>query len=508
MRGKALMIQGTGSSVGKSLLTTALCRILTEEGWRVAPFKSQNMSNNAAVTADGGEISRAQAAQAEACRIAPTVLMNPVLLKPTTDLGAQVIVLGKPVGTMTAREYHAFKPQLRPIIAQALEELRRRTELLIIEGAGSPAEINLQADDLANMWVAQQAEASVLLVGDIDRGGVFAQLVGTMELLREEERGLVRGFLINKFRGDASLLAPGVQWLQERCHRPILGIIPYLPEVGIAEEDRISPDTLTPEPANGSLRIEVVHLPRISNISDVDALAREPGVTLRFVERPHDGNVPHGIILPGSKSTIADLAFLRERGFDRYLQRCLHDGADVVGLCGGFQMLGQQILDPDHVEASVSAAPGLGWLPLTTQFTKEKLVARIRGLHCESGLPVVGYEIHMGRMRYESVARSVFRFTDRAGHAIDEADGAQSEDGHVWGTHLHGVFDQPAFRRWWLARLRRRAGLPLGAMASRSPASADPYDRLAASVRPHLNLEAIQHLVHRPPFQNAVSSQQ
>jgi len=494
----ALMIQGTGSSVGKSLLTTALCRILAQDGWRVAPFKSQNMSNNAYVTADGGEISRAQAAQAQACGIEPTVLMNPVLLKPTTAVGAQVIVLGRPVGTMTAREYQAFKPQVQSIIVHALHELMRQTDLLIIEGAGSPAEVNLQAHDLANMWVAKHAGATVLLVGDIDRGGVFAQLVGTMELLPEEQRGLVGGLLINKFRGDLSLLAPGIEWLQARCGRPVMGIIPYLQDVAVAEEDLVSPERHHAQPATGRLRIEVVHLPHIANVTDVDACAREPDVAVRLIERPCDGELPDCVILPGSKSTIADLAFVRARGFDRYLQQALAAGREVVGLCGGFQMLGQQILDPDHVEATVSTAAGLGWLPVITHFANDKLVAQVRGTHMESGQPVAGYEIHMGRMRYEPSTAHVIRFTERGGHPVDEGDGAQAQDGRVWGTHLHGVFDQLEFRRWWLNRLRARRGLPLATTtAATSPASAteDVYDRLAASVRPHLDLEAILHLL-------------
>ena len=286
MSAKALMIQGTGSSVGKSLLTAALCRIFTHDGWRVLPFKAQNMSNNSYVTREGGEIGRAQAEQAYACRIEPSALMNPVLLKPTTDIGAQVIVLGKAVGTMTAQAYQAFKPKLASTITRALDELRGRADVVVLEGAGSPAEINLKSSDLVNMWIAKHAQAKVLLVGDIDRGGVFAQLVGTMELLDEEERRLVRGFLINKFRGDATLLESGIRWLEDRYGLPVVGVVPYLHDVELLEEDGISREPRVEPPHPDQLRIEVLDLPRISNVTDVAPLEREPDVHLRYLDRP------------------------------------------------------------------------------------------------------------------------------------------------------------------------------------------------------------------------------
>jgi len=495
MPANVLMIQGTGSHVGKSLLTTALCRIFIQDGFQVLPFKAQNMSNNAYVTTEGGEIGRAQAEQAFACGTEPSALINPILLKPTTDVGAQVIVLGKAVGTMTAQEYHEFKPQLRSTVAEALRNLTEHADILVIEGAGSPAEINLKAGDLANMWVAKQANAKVLLVGDIDRGGVFAQLVGTMELLDEEERGLVRGFLINKFRGDPTLLESGIQWLEARYGLPVVGVIPYFHDVELLEEDSVPEHKRSPHSSNGRIRIEVIHLPRISNSTDFAPLEREPNVQLRYIDHPSSDALPDCLIVPGSKSTIADLALIRERGFGTYLQRCATAGREVLGICGGFQMLCQQILDPGHVEATVNTAEGLGLLPATVMFEQEKVVAQVRGVHRESGLPIAGYEIHMGRMQEASSALPVFTLKT-AQTGVEHDDGLQSPDGRIWGTHVHGLFDADAFRRWWLNRLRQRKGLdPLPTQPASRPDAV--YDRLAASVRPHLKLRVIYEMLRR-----------
>ena len=508
MRAKAIMIQGTGSDVGKSVLATALCRIFAQDGYRVAPFKAQNMSNNSDVTPDGGEISRAQSEQAKAAGIAPSVLMNPILLKPMTDVGAQVVVLGKPVGTMTAREYQAYKPTLLHVITQSLEALRRQTDILVIEGAGSPAEINLKADDLVNMWVAKQLNAPVVLVGDIDRGGVFAQLVGTMELLDESERELVRGFVINKFRGDPTLLTSGLQWLEEKYRRPVFGVLPYLHDLDLAEEDSL-PHRPAQFPSNGALlrpatggtsqrralTIHVVRLPRMSNFTDFDALRREPDVHLQFLDAPPpDAALPDAIILPGTKSTAADLSFVRQRQLDGYLHRCREAGGEVIGICGGFQMLGRRLLDPDLLEATTAEVEGLGWLPLDTRFHREKAVCHVRGIHVDSGLPVVGYEIHMGRGEPPRVRRPVVHITQRSNQPAHDEDGLRSEDGRVWGTYLHGLFETPAFRRWWLNRLRQRRGLP-PLPPSNEAQSALAYDRLAAVVREHLNLKALYQVI-------------
>lgn len=495
MAAKVLMIQGTGSHVGKSLLTAALCRIFTQDGFRVLPFKAQNMSNNAFVTKEGGEIGRAQAEQAKACGVEPSVLMNPILLKPTTDVGAQVIVLGKAIGMMNAQAYQAFKPQLQSTVTQALNQLMAHADIVIIEGAGSPAEINLKEGDLVNMWIAKHARAHVLLVGNIDWGGVFAQFVGTMELLDHEERGLVRGFLINKFRGDKTLLDSGIRWLEDRCGRPVMGVIPYFPDVELLEEDSVPEQKRGVRSSEDQMRIDVIGLPRISNVTDFAPLEREPQVSVRYLDQPPaHGSLPDCVILPGSKSTMADLAFVRERRWDQYLGDCVEAKREVIGICGGFQMLGRQILDPDLVEATAGSASGLGLLPVVTVFDKQKLTAQVRGVHLESRLPVAGYEIHMGRMRELRDARPVFKLTGSESDAPEHEDGAQSADGRIWGTHVHGLFDAEAFRRWWLNRLRQRKGLPELPITPASSADG-VYDRLAHAVRAHLDLQAIYHIL-------------
>ena len=493
MPAKALMIQGTGSSVGKSLLTTALCRIFTQDGYRVLPFKAQNMSNNSAVTGDGGELGRAQAEQAGACKAELSVLMNPILLKPTTDTGAQVIVLGKTIGTMDALAYQKLKPTLCATITESLTALRDQAEILVIEGAGSPAEINLKAHDFVNMWVAKRASAAVLLVGDIDRGGVFAQLVGTMELLDEDERCLVRGFLINKFRGELNLLEPGLRWLETRFSLPVLGTIPYFDGVEIAEEDAAGRRHPMTSMAQGHLRIDVIQLPRISNFTDFDAVKSEPGVRLRLIERPGEGPLPDCIMIPGTKSTIADLAWLRERGFEPYLRRCVEAGSELIGICGGFQMLCREILDPDQAESPVRAAPGFGLLPGTIVFEKEKITTQVQGFHRPSRMPVGGYEIHNGRLRPDPGMEPLFRFEQRIAPWGPCDDGLASPDGRVWGTHLHGIFDEPRFRSWWVNRLRQRAGFSESGEAA-SAAQQDPYDWLAQAVSPYLNVSKLSLL--------------
>jgi len=496
MAAKVLMIQGTGSHVGKSLLTAALCRIFTQDGLRVLPFKAQNMSNNAFVTKEGREIGRAQAEQAKACSVEPSVLMNPILLKPTTDVGAQVIVLGKAIGVMSAQEYEAFKPQLRSTVTHALNQLVEQADILIIEGAGSPAEINLKEGDLVNMWIAKYARAHVLLVGNIDWGGVFAQFVGTMELLDQEERSLVRGFIINKFRGDSTLLESGIQWLEARYGLPVVGVIPYFQDVELLEEDSVPEQTRSQHSPNGHIRIEVIHLPRISNFTDFVPLEREPDVQLRYIDQPSADSLPDCLIVPGSKSTIADLALICERGFGTYLQRCAAAGREILGICGGFQMLCQRILDPGHAEATVSAADGLGLLPATVVFEPNKVVTQVRGVHRESGLPITGYEIHMGRMQHVSETNPVFKLMKTERGVTEHDDGLQSPDGRIWGTHVHGLFDTDAFRRWWLNRIRQRKGLPPLPVGPLSRPDA-VYDRLATAVRPHLKLPAIYDMLRR-----------
>ena len=481
-RGKAIMIQGTGSHVGKSVLTTAICRILRQDGYRVAPFKSQNMANNAAVCADGGEIGRAQAVQAEACGIEPTTAMNPILLKPSSDVGSQVVVLGKPTRHMTAKEYQAHKLSLLPLVQQSLDSLMEAYEVVVIEGAGSPAEINLKAFDIVNMRMAAMADAAVILVGDIDRGGVFAQLVGTFELLDDSERARIRGLIINKFRGDIDILTPGISYLEERLRKPVLGVVPYLKDMQIAEEDTV-PDNRIDCPIKSTLRIDVIHHPRIANFTDFDVF----GDAVRYVTRP-PSDFPDAIILPGTKSTVADLHALRERGFEPWLKNARAAGVEIVGICGGFQMLGRAILDPQHVESSVESIAGLGFLNTTTIFHEEKQTARIRGIHIASGYEVAGYEIHMGCMQGNPQTNPVFGISERHSMRVEDYDGLQSSDGRAWGTYIHGVFDSLDFMNWWLERVKPGSSRQNHRVENR-------FDAVANAVRNSINVAQLHRII-------------
>lgn len=513
-RGKAIMVQGTGSHVGKSLLATALCRILRQDGYRVAPFKAQNMSNNAAVCADGGEIGRAQAEQAAACGIEPTTAMNPILLKPCTDTGSQVVVMGRATATLTAKEYQVHKVSLLPKVQAAIDSLLEDNEVVVIEGAGSPAEINLKQHDLVNMRTAAMADAAVLLVGDIDKGGVFAQLVGTFELLDDDERRRVRGLIINKFRGDLDILRPGLDFIEKRLERPVLGVVPYLHRLRIAEEDTIPEELLRRSPR--ALRIDVIRHPRIANFTDFDAL----GDTVRYVSEPPD-DLPDAVIVPGTKSTVADLRHLREAGFEAWIRGAQQAGVEIVGICGGFQMLGRTIVDPHHAESQEDAFDGLGLLDCHTVFQTVKETARVKGVHVASGAAIEGYEIHAGCTQGNPGPRPLFRITERHGMAAEGYDGVASPDGRVWGTYLHGVFDGDGFRRWWLERLQARVcndnsvgnailGFPRhtdgsAVAGSRNATVSVPYrkrvndedrfDRLAAAVRQAIDVDHLYRII-------------
>jgi adenosylcobyric acid synthase len=494
---RKIMIQGTASNVGKSVVVAALCSYFRQQGFRVAPFKSQNMSNNSFVTSSGGEIGRAQAFQAQVCGIEPAVEMNPILLKPSSEMGAQVVVLGKAVSVMTPREYHAFQPQLLGIIRDSLQKLERECDLLVIEGAGSPAEINLRPFDIANMAVARMAAAPVVLVGDINLGGVFASLVGTLELLTDEELPFVKALLINKFRGDISLLNGGVDFLQTRTGKKVLGVLPFIDDLHVAEEDSIPEGKLTSPRQNEPqrLKIYVIHYPHISNSTDFDTLENEPDVVLRFLRGVPDSEaLPDALILPGSKSTISDLAYLRSSGFDRYIEQCHQARLPIIGICGGYQMLGAQLVDPDGVESAVSRVEGLGLLQMTTRFESEKKTVQVRALNIETGHELTGYEIHMGQTNGPSAARPVFRILEEMGEPAERFDGARSEDGLIWGTYLHGVFDTPVFRRDFLNQLRNRRGwLPLD--PAKSKPLAETSNLLAAWIRKHVDLAALDQIL-------------
>ena len=499
MSARTLMVQGTASSAGKSLLVTALCRIFRRQGLRVAPFKSQNMALNSFVTPDGGEIGRAQAVQAGACGIPPSIDMNPILLKPEGNSRSQVIVRGKAAGSMSAREYHAEKPRLRGLISECLTRLRDTHDIVVIEGAGSPAEINLKENEIVNMFVARTADAPVLLVGDIDRGGVFAALVGTMELLEPAERTRIAAFIINKFRGDRSLLTPGLDFLSARTGVPVLGVIPYIPKLRIADEDSASLETRmrAPQSGAGEIDIAIIRLPWISNYDDFDPLAHESGVGVRFVEHAEELDHPDLLVLPGSKSTVADLAWLQERGFARIVRERHNAGQPVLGICGGCQMLGQRIHDPHHTESGAATVDALGLLPIVTIFHRTKLTAQIEARSigrsflnpCEPAT-ITGFEIHMGMLEPTGEAGDVaapFEIIRRNGETVHARDGAASANGAVVGTMIHGLFENACVRQALLSELRRRRGLP-AATHSAVPTREAEYDRLAAAVRENIDL--------------------
>ncbi|HEY8489477.1 MAG TPA: cobyric acid synthase [Dehalococcoidia bacterium] len=494
------MVQGTTSSAGKSLLVTALCRIFRQDGWSVAPFKAQNMSLNAYVTPDGGELGRAQAVQAEAAGIEPSVEMNPILLKPEADHRSQVVVRGRAVARSGARDYYRWRGELWSAVTESLDALRSRFELVVMEGAGSPAEPNLKAADIVNMRVARYAGSPVLLVGDIDRGGVFAAFVGTLELLEPAERALVRGFVINKFRGDRALLEPAVEFLTARTGVPVAGVVPYLRDLRIAEEDSVALDERREEAAPAVVDVAVVRLPRIANFDDFDPLAAEPGVRVRYVSRPGDLGAPDLVVLPGSKSTAADLRWLRESGLAAAVTARAAAGTAVLGICGGFQMLGEAIRDPLGVESEETETPGLGLLPAVTTFAAEKATHRVRArveagrglLAGAEGLEVEGYEIHMGRT--EHAGPPALRILSRSGRPAEAPDGALDVGGWVWGTYVHGLFAANGLRRRVLANLAARKGavLPEGLVTLDRDAE---YDRLAAHVRAALNMDLVYALL-------------
>ena len=493
MTAQCLMVQGTMSSAGKSLLTAALCRIFVRRGLRVAPFKAQNMSNNSYVTPQGEEIGRAQAVQAQAAQTEPTVDMNPILLKPEADSASQVIVLGRPVFRTSARGYDERKPELWSTVVDALDRLRSVYEVVVIEGAGSPAEINLRSGDMANMRVALHADASVLLVGDIDRGGIFAQLHGTLQLLEEEERRLVAGLVINKFRGDIELLRPGLAQLQTLTDKPVLGVVPYVHGHGLPEEDSVRTQE-TGGTSGSRPDIAVVRLPRISNATDFEPLIADTRVNLRYVETAEEMGRPDLVVLPGTKSTIADLEYLKRRGLARCVERLAQTGTPILGICGGYQMLGREISDADGVESEPgSRVSGLGLLPVTTSYQLSKDVGLVRvrvgALPFAPGVTLEGFEIHMGST--SGPAAPAFHIEDGNDGATD---GAVVDDGLVWGTYLHGIFESAELRNGLVNYLRGRRGLD-PAPAETVDDSDSAIDRFADIVEGSLDIEFVLSLV-------------
>ena len=485
---KVLMIQGTTSNAGKSLVTAGLCRIFRQDGYRVAPFKSQNMALNSFITADGLEMGRAQVLQAQAAGVEPSVLMNPILLKPTNDVGSQVIVNGEVLGNMKAADYFRYKKKLIPDIMKAFHTLASQNDMIVIEGAGSPAEINLQQDDIVNMGMAKLAQAPVLLVGDIDRGGVFASLYGTVALLEQDERRMVKGLLINKFRGDEEILRPGLSMLEELTGIPVSGVIPYL-HLDLDDEDSLS-ERLDGHKGQGLCDIAVVRFPRISNFTDFNALERVPEVSLRYITSLRDFGTPDMVILPGTKNTMGDLKWMRENGLEARILKFAAQGGPVFGICGGYQMMGGQLEDPEQVESGGSMR-GMGLFPAQTVFSREKIRGQVRGIFSKvrgifaalSGKAFSGYEIHMGKT---SFLQPVFPLSDLGG--------AQKEN--CYGSYVHGLFDSPEIAATMLKALLKAKGIDASPETFDETAYRErQFDLLADGIRGHVDMERIYQIL-------------
>lgn len=497
MRNKSIMIQGTASSVGKSVTCAALCRILTQDGNSVAPFKSQNMSLNSYITHEGHEMGRAQVLQAEACKKAPKVEMNPILLKPTTDRKSQVVLNGVVVENMDATEYYKFKPKLREMIKATYEKLLSENDVVVLEGAGSPAEINLNQDDIVNMGMAKMANSPVILVADIDKGGVFASIYGTIMLLNEEERKRVKGIIINKFRGSIELLEPGLRQIEELVNIPVLGVIPHF-NLNLEDEDSVTDWEKYSDNTKGDLEIVVVKLPKMSNFTDFNALKLHEVVKLRFVNINQPLGNPDLIILPGSKSTIADLTAIKESGMADEILAAHQRGTSIFGICGGYQMLGKEIIDEIGSESNIEKIEGLGLLPLVTKFESQKTTTLSEGVDTIFGAKVKGYEIHMGRTGYLEETTPLVKITKRDGlNFTMEVDGAMSSDMTVFGTYLHGIFDNGIFTRNLLNKVRLNRGKAVYSQEVKDfwDYKESEIDKLADIVRANLNMETIYKII-------------
>jgi adenosylcobyric acid synthase len=502
-KAKSIMVQGTASSVGKSLLVTALCRIFTMDGFRVVPFKSQNMALNSFITVEGGEIGRAQAVQAEACGIEPSVIMNPILLKPSSDVGSQVIIKGKVYRNMTAEEYQKFKPNLREIVKDAYEELVSKYDIVVIEGAGSPAEINLKDNDIVNMGMAEIADCPVLLVGDIDKGGVFASIVGTIILLDQRERKRVKGVIINKFRGDVEILKPGLVMLENIIKKPVLGVIPYT-NIHIDEEDGAT-EYLRFSKENGDIDVAIIYLPHISNFTDFEPFYQVDGIKIRYVYNGDSLGNPDLIILPGTKNTIGDLLYLKYTKIADRIIRYAKEGGLVIGICGGFQMLGKTILDPYRIESEIGETEGLGLLNLSTVIEKEKVTTQTL-IQLEEASSILspnipssilkGYEIHMGRTENISNSIPFSRVIKRGTSECTDIDGYISNNGRVWGTYLHGIFDNEDFLRELVSFLYKRKSIERDiSIKPLEDTKRSRYNELAGVVRKALDMDAIYRIM-------------
>ena len=506
MHKKNLMLQGTGSSVGKSLLTAAFCRILYQDGHRVAPFKSQNMALNSFITKDGMEMGRAQVVQAEAACLEPDVLMNPILLKPTSDKKCQVILQGKVHGNMSAVEYHTFKPKLLEMIRKDYENLADNKDIVVIEGAGSPAEINLRENDLVNMCMAEIADAPVIIVGDIDRGGVFASIYGTIMLLAKEERKRVKGVIINKFRGDIEILKSGLKMLEELIYVPVLGVIPYM-KLQIEDEDSLAERFRTQKYKEKPLEVAVLYLPHVSNFTDFNVFETQEDVHLRYVMGKDAIGDPDILIIPGSKNTIEDLLVVKQNGWADEIQKLHGLGKLIIGICGGYQMLGRKIYDPNKTESDVVEIDGLGLLGVDTVFELEKTTAQVDAiisnggsvyLKGTDGLIVKGYEIHMGNTTVSQDFANFSMITKSLNETVSKNDGCVNESGNVIGTYIHGIFDNIEFTRTILNNVRKIKGLDSieSEIKSFSEFKEKEYNRLADIVRENVDMDKIYAIIN------------
>ena len=497
---KTFMIQGTGSGVGKSVLVTALCRIFLQDGFSVCPFKAQNMALNSFVTEEGGEIGRAQATQAQAGKIKPTPDMNPILIKPTQDTSAQIVVQGKPVRNMSVYEYKDYKDEAFGKVKESFRRLRKEYEVVIIEGAGSPAEINLKKQDLVNMKTARISNSPVILVGDIDRGGVFAWLIGTLQLMTNQERKMIKGLIINKFRGDKRLLRPGINFLEKYTGIKVLGVIPYFHDIKIPEEDSLPVESQKKKvsASKRTIKIDVVRLPHLSNFTDFDAFKLEPDVSLRYVRRCEDLDNPDAVIIPGTKNTIEDLDYLQKCGLAGRIISIFRSRPEVilVGVCGGYQILGERIYDRKNVESRKREIKGLGILPVVTEICPEKVLSQVKARHLSSGNGVVGYEIHHGRTKTAGNSKPLFEIVRFGDKKIKRYDGAITRDGRCWGTYIHGVFDSDTFRRHFLNNLRKNKGWPAQGFGTTYDIDGE-IDKLADLVRENINLNLLYNILFK-----------
>lgn len=492
------MFQGTSSDVGKSVLATALCRILVNRGHRVAPFKSQNMALNSFVTLEGLEMGRAQVAQAEAARIEPWVEMNPILLKPTGHMSSQVVLKGKAIGTYSAMQYHKeLGMALLSTVVESLETLHEHFDYIVMEGAGSPVEMNLKERDIVNMKVAMLTNSPVILVADIDRGGAIASIVGTLTLLEKNERDLVKGILINKFRGDIKLLEPALTYIEEYTGIPVIGVIPYIENIQIESEDSVALNKVRRNRSHKEIRIGILQLPRISNFTDFDALEIEEDVEVLYIKKGMSIPKVDALIIPGTKNTLSDLSYIEEEGYIEEIQDLYASGVPIVGICGGYQILGDTLLDIEKVEGDITHKKGLGLIPMVTTMSKEKMTKRVKGKALDTLLlqgiehtpTISGYEIHMGRSEFLAPHRAPFLVERKEGW---EEEGYLSSDGLILGTYIHGIFDNDIWRRDFINSLRRRKGMEeISSFISYAKIKDDAYERLASIVEKHVDMDAI-----------------